>query len=191
MPEFMHVPDGPPPTPNKRHWLRYTLLSGVVFVVVLVIVSAALGGSSPKPVVPVNPATSQGSQVSEPAAQATQAPAAAPTPAAPMTPALTTSEQQAVESAQSYLDDGQGFSEQGLLQQLTSSYGEGFSAADAAFAIGYLHPDWYTQAVDSAKGYIASKQGFSSAGLYQQLTSQYGEGFTAGQARYALSRVGM
>lgn len=116
---------------------------------------------------------------------------AAPAPAAPSTPAMTLSEQQAVASAQGYLDDGQGFSYQGLLKQLTSSYGEGFSQADAKFAIRYLHPDWYQQAVESAKNYLADGQGFSHDELYQQLTSGYGEGFTPGQANYALRQVGL
>jgi hypothetical protein len=116
-------------------------------------------------------------------APATQAPSTAP--------ALTDSQQQAVESAQGYLSDGQGFSYKGLLQQLTSSYGEGFSKSDAKFAIRYLHPDWDQQAVESARGYMADGQGFSRAGLIQQLTSSYGEGFTEAQAEYAAAKVGL
>jgi hypothetical protein len=100
-------------------------------------------------------------------------------------------EQQAVESAQSYLNLGSGFSEAGLLKQLTSSYGAGFTAANAQFAINYLNPDWDAQAVVSAKSYLALGQGFSSAGLIQQLTSSYGAGFTQAQAEYAVSKVGL
>jgi hypothetical protein len=135
---------------------------------------------------------------SSPSAAAPASPAQAvvhPTPpgpsAVPATPAMTITEQQAVDSARGYLSDGQGFSEAGLFQQLTSSDGEGDTAADAQFAISYLHPDWYQQAVASAKGYLADGEGFSKASLYDQLTSSAGEGFTPEQANYALSQVGM
>jgi len=100
-------------------------------------------------------------------------------------------EQQAVDSAQSYLAEGQGFSNSGLLNQLTSSAGEGFTEANAEFAINYLKPDWNAQAVDSAKGYLADGQGFSRSSLLDQLTSSSGEGFTEAQAEYAISKVGL
>jgi len=100
---------------------------------------------------------------------------------------MTGAQQQAVDSAEGYLSEGQGFSKNGLLSQLTSSFGEGFSKPDAQFAIKYLHPDWDQQAVDSAKGYLSGGQGFSEQGLLQQLSSTAGEGFTEAQARYAIS----
>ena len=55
---------------------------------------------------------------------------------------MTGAQQQAVDAAQNYLSEGQGFSEQGLLNQLTSSAGNGFSQSDAEFAINYLNPNW-------------------------------------------------
>ncbi len=61
-----------------------------------------------------------------------QAAAPATTPAAP---AMSAAEQQTVTSAQGYLADGQGFSQSGLLTQLTSSYGAGFTEAQAEYAI--------------------------------------------------------
>lgn len=105
-------------------------------------------------------------------------------------PAMTTSEQQAVMAAQQYLNMGSGFSAYSLAQQLTSSYGSGFSQADASFAIKYLNPDWNAQAVMAAKGYM-NMGGFSRSGLIQQLTSDYGNGFTQAQAEYAVSQVGL
>lgn len=116
------------------------------------------------------------------------------TPATPTQKAsvqLTASQQQAVNAAQGYLNDGQGFSYNGLMSQLTSTYGEGFNQADAKFAIGYVHPDWDSQAVMAAKGYLADGQGFSRAGLIDQLTSSYGDGFTQAQAIYAVNKVGL
>jgi hypothetical protein len=129
---------------------------------------------------------------SAPASATTSAPAlakASATPAPPTTPAMTSSQQQAVESAQGYLTDNQGFSYSSLLKQLTSSYGEGFSQSDAKFAISYLHPNWNQQAVIAAKGYLNDGQGFSKAELLQQLTSSYGDGFTEAQAQYAVDQT--
>ena len=116
--------------------------------------------------------------------------AATPT-TAPSTPAMSIAEQQAVTSAQGYLDLGSGFSYQSLLKQLTSSYGDGFSTSDAVFAINYLKPDWDAQAVEAAQGYLKLGTGFSRSSLIQQLTSSYGDGFTEAQAEYAVSKVGL
>lgn len=106
-------------------------------------------------------------------------------------PAMTASEQQAVDAAQNYLDLGTGFSKEGLLKQLTSSYGNGFSEKDAEFAVSYLKPDWNAQAVEAAKNYMNLNTGFSRASLIQQLTSSYGSGFTEAQAEYAADKVGL
>ncbi len=124
------------------------------------------------------------------AAVPTQAPAsatAAATTQAPASPAMTVAQQQAVDATQGYLTDGTGFSYEGLLQQLTSSAGDGFSTADAEFAINYLNPNWDQQAVDSAQGYLSDGTGFSYEGLLQQLTSTAGSGFTEAQAEYAIN----
>ena len=102
---------------------------------------------------------------------------------------MTVAQQQAVDAAGGYLGDGQGFSEQGLIQQLTTTAGEGFTEAQAEYAINNLHPDWDAQAVDSAKGYLGDGEGFSRSGLIQQLTSSYGAGFTEAQAEYAVNKV--
>ncbi len=99
---------------------------------------------------------------------------------------MTGAQQQAVDAAEGYLSEGQGFSEQGLLSQLTSSAGDGFSSSDAEFAINYLNPNWDEQAVDAAGGYLSEGQGFSEQGLLQQLTSSDGDGFTEAQAEYAI-----
>jgi hypothetical protein len=142
---------------------------------------------------PAAPATTQAPAPVATQAPATQAPATqAPAPVAttPAAPAMSAAEQQAVDSAQSYLSMGSGFSQSGLFKQLTSSAGEGFTAADATFAINYLKPDWNAQAVESAKGYLAMG-GFSRSGLIEQLTSSAGEGFTEAQAEYAVAQAGL
>jgi hypothetical protein len=126
--------------------------------------------------------------MSAPAAPASSAPAA-PASSAPAGPSMTTAQQQAVDAAEGYLSLGQGFSEQGLLSQLTSSAGNGLSKSDTEFAINYLHPNWDQQAVDAAKGYLSLGQGFSEQGLLSQLTSSAGSGFTQAQAEYAVNQT--
>lgn len=107
-------------------------------------------------------------------------------------PALTLAQENAIESAQSYVNFT-AFSKKGLLKQLTSKYGEGFDTADAKFAIKYLEEnnlvDWNSEAVEAAKSYL-DMTSFSRSGLYDQLTSEYGEGFTDKQAKHALKVVG-
>jgi hypothetical protein len=104
---------------------------------------------------------------------------------------MTAAQQQAVESARNYLSTGSGFSRAGLIQQLSSSYGEGFPKAVAIFAVDHLHVNWNEQAVKSARNYLSTGSGFSRAGLIQQLSSSYGEGFTHAQAVYAANKVGL
>lgn len=107
-------------------------------------------------------------------------------------PPLTLGQENAIESAQSYLDYT-GFSRKGLLDQLTSEYGGGFPKADAKFALAYLEKnglvDWNAEAVESAQSYLDFSS-FSKNALYEQLTSEYGGQFTPEQAKYALKQVG-
>ena len=166
---------------------------GVPAVAIIIGVSAASAGShsASNAVTPTFSVPAPTYTVPPPTMPSAPAPTTPAAPAKPAAPALTVSQQQAVESAQSYLQDGSGFSQAGLMKQLTSRYGEGFSQADATFAIKYLHPDWYAQAVESAKGYMSDGSGFSRAELLNQLTSSYGEGFTWAQAEYAVGKVGL
>lgn len=104
----------------------------------------------------------------------------------------TLGKQNAVEDAQDYLEFSS-FSKAGLLQQLTSEYGSGYEREEAAWAIRYLEKyklvSWKAEAVEAAEDYLAFSS-FSRDGLYQQLTSEYGSGFTSDQAEYALQKVG-
>lgn len=105
----------------------------------------------------------------------------------------TLSQQNAYASARSYLDFA-AFSRAGLLDQLTSEYGEGFPAPDAEFAVARLEAegavDWNAEAAESAKAYL-DFQPFSRQGLLDQLTSEYGEQFTPEQAEYGVSQAGL
>ena len=104
-------------------------------------------------------------------------------------PEGTVSQQQAVEAAQSYLDMG-GFSKAGLIEQLSSEYGDGFSKSDAEYAANHVNVNWNEQAVQAAEGYM-EMGGFSRASLLDQLTSEYGDQFTQTQAEYAVNQVGL
>ncbi|BBY16542.1 Ltp family lipoprotein [Mycolicibacterium litorale] len=94
----------------------------------------------------------------------------------PMSPA---SQQNAVRKAEEYLSIS-AFSREGLISQLEY---EGFSTADATFAVDSITVDWNEQAVKKAQEYL-SISAFSPQGLVEQL--EY-EGFTASQAAYGVS----
>jgi len=121
------------------------------------------------------------------AVSSTMCPGTSLTPAAP---AYTVAQQQAITAAEQYLSDGTGFSRQGLIQQLDSSDGSGFSESLAVFAVNHVQVNWDQQAVDAAKGYM-QEGGFSYSSLVQQLDSPYGSGFTYSQAVYAAQQVGL
>jgi hypothetical protein len=95
----------------------------------------------------------------------------------------------ALESAEDYLDYT-AFSRLGLIDQLSSEYGEGFDLADATWAVDQLRVDWNEQAVKSGRQYLDFSS-FSRQGLIDQLSSQYGEQFTVAQATYAVNKIGL
>ena len=104
-------------------------------------------------------------------------------------PSYTVAQENAIESAKSYLDFS-GFSRAGLIQQLSSKAGEGFKLADAVFAVNHVKVDWNKEAVESAKSYL-DMSSFSRAGLIEQLSSKAGDQFTVAQATYAANHVGL
>jgi hypothetical protein len=186
------MPPQPPKGQKRKPWpARHKVLSGfIAFGALIVIIVAASASAANKPSTTAADAGAAVSSSSPSAAVSSAVANSAPsTPAAPAGPSMTGGQQQAVDSAESYLSEGQGFSKQGLLNQLTSSFGEGFSKSDAEFAIKYLKPNWDKQAADSAKSYLGDGEGFSRSGLIQQLTSSYGAGFTESQAEYGVNKA--
>ena len=95
----------------------------------------------------------------------------------------------ALESAQNYLDIS-GFSRQGLIDQLSSDYADGFKLEDATWAVDQLDVDWKEQAVRSAKLYLDISS-FSRQGLIDQLSSPYGDQYTVEEATYAVDKIGL
>ena len=104
-------------------------------------------------------------------------------------PKLTASQENAIRSAESYLKY-MAFSRLGLIDQLSSEYGDQYPIDDATFAVDSLNEDWNAQAVKSAQSYIDT-MAFSCQGLIQQLSSQYGAQFTIEQATYGATQVGL
>jgi hypothetical protein len=102
---------------------------------------------------------------------------------------MSPSQAQAVGSAEDYLAFSH-FSRQGLIDQLSSDYGDRFSVADATFAVDHLSPDWNEQAAGAAKDYLGFSS-FSCQGLIDQLSSDYGDQYTLEQARYGARSSGI
>jgi hypothetical protein len=113
---------------------------------------------------------------------------AAPTTTLPPKPALTQQQQSAVEEANQYLSS-QAFSQQGLIDQLDSPDGGGYSVNDATVAVDSLTVNWNAEAVQAAKSYL-QLEAFSCNDLIQQLDSPDGDEYTVAQATYGAQQAG-
>lgn len=176
------VPESVEPTPAKPWYLKKRFWAiGIIGLVV--IGSAATQGPS------VNPPSSEVSQSTETSGtdesgqEESVLPSEDPVEPEPEEPALTVSQMNAIESAQSYLDYS-AFSRKGLIEQLEF---EDYSTADATFAVDYVDVDWNEQAAKSAAEYL-DYSSFSRQGLIDQLLF---EGFTQKQAEYGVSTTGL
>jgi hypothetical protein len=96
---------------------------------------------------------------------------------------ITAGQSNAIDSAESYLRFSS-FSRSSLIDQLEF---EGFSSADATFAVDTVSPDWFEQAAKSAESYLDFSS-FSRQGLIDQLEF---EGFTTEEATYGADQVGL
>jgi hypothetical protein len=117
---------------------------------------------------------------SDKAAKAAKAADADDKPAAPKE---TKAQENARESAESYLDLS-AHSRSGLIKQLKF---EGFSEKDATYGVDAQHADWKKQAAASAEAYL-DMSAFSRSGLIQQLMF---EGYTREQATYGANKIGL
>ncbi|WP_347461043.1 Ltp family lipoprotein [Acinetobacter sp. ANC 7454] len=106
----------------------------------------------------------------------------------PEAPNLTGPQKNAIRSAKQYLSFT-AFSREGLIQQLSSSYGDGYDVADATVAVDSLDVNWNEQAVKAAKQYL-ELSGFSCNGLIEQLSSSAGDKYTVDQAKYGAQQAG-
>lgn len=79
-------------------------------------------------------------------------------------------------------------SKAGIYDQLTSEYGEKFSAEAAQYAVDNVNADWNKNALEKAKTY-QDMMSMSPAAIHDQLTSEYGEKFTKEEADYAIANL--
>lgn len=93
----------------------------------------------------------------------------------------------ALTKAQSY-SDMMHMSKAGLYDQLTSEYGEQFSADAAQYGIDNVDADWNQNALEKAKSY-QDDMAMSPDAIHDQLTSEHGEQFTSSQADYAIEHL--
>lgn len=84
--------------------------------------------------------------------------------------------------------DTMSMSKAGLYDQLTSEYGEKFTAEEAQYAVDNLNADWKENALKKAKVYQET-MAMSPSAIYDQLVSEYGEKFTAEEAQYAIDNL--
>lgn len=77
-----------------------------------------------------------------------------------------------------------------IYDQLTSEYGEGFTADAAQYAVDKLDEtaDWNDAALQTARLY-QDQMNMSMSAIYEQLTSEYGAKFTPEQAQYAINNL--
>ena len=190
------------PDPKQPWYKRKGIIAlGVGAVILVIIVAANAGKKTPDT---TNASSTQSTTALPATAPPTTAPpatapptTAAPTPTAPPTttapppppaPALSNQAQNAVREAKDYLNTSD-FSRQGLIDQLDSSSGSGYSVADATAAVDSLNIDYNAQAVKSAKAYLGLS-GFSCQGLIDQLDSTSGSQYTVDQATYGAQQAG-
>jgi Host cell surface-exposed lipoprotein len=103
-------------------------------------------------------------------------------------PALTQQQKSALSSAKQYLAL-EGFSQQGLIDQLDSPDGGQYSVNDATVAVHSLNENWNNEAVQSAKSYMKLEPKSCDA-LIAQLDSPDGGQFTQAQATYGAQQAG-
>jgi hypothetical protein len=183
---------------NGKHcqsaWLGFRPVAVLLALFALLVLLTACGGTTPEPAlattepVPVETTEPEPAPVAapEPAPEPTVEPEPTPEPEPepePVEPEFTLAQEQAIGSAQDYLAYT-AFSKSGLVDQLIF---EGFSQADAEFAVEHITVDWDEQAVKSGQSYLDLMH-FSRSGLIEQL--EY-EGFSTKQATYAVDQLGL
>lgn len=110
-------------------------------------------------------------------------------PQAEKEPSMTASQKNAVRAAENYISL-MPFSRLGLINQLSSEHGDGYSVEDATFAVDHIKVNWNEQAAKAAKNYL-DLMPFSRSGLIDQLSSEHGDKFTREQAEYGVKQAGL
>lgn len=144
---------------------------------ILALICVILSGCSDEP------STQSDTQTNKSSVSAVQStPEQTQEPQEPAESTLTMGQQNALKSAESYLEIT-AFSHSGLVQQLEF---DGYSTEDATYAADNCGADWNEQAAKSAQSYL-DLTSFSRDGLIEQLVF---DGFTQEQAEYGVTAVG-
>lgn len=178
--------------PPKNWFLRHKILSGVGVFFLLGVIGTAVNGGSSTTVAPL--ATDGTSSVPSGAASSAPVGETPPTVRAPepslepsAKPKETSGQKNARESAEGYLSFSP-FSRKGLIRQLSSDVGGGFSVADATYAVDALNTDYNEQAYKAAKNYLSISP-FSRKSLIRQLSSDVADGYTTKQATFGADKA--
>jgi hypothetical protein len=161
---------------KKRWWLAAAVL-------VMIIASAAGGGSEETPTAKDN-SSSQSNDTGNKDKTASEG-KSEPTEATETE--MTSGQENALRAAENYITM-MPFSHAGLIRQLSSSAGDGYSKADATFAANHVEADWNAQAVEAAENYL-DMMPMSESALIEQLSSSAGDQYTPAQAQYAANKV--
>lgn len=196
-PDVMNFSPHQPPTKPTNWWQRRSKLGKILIggggaLLAIGVIGGALSDKDDTAAAEDTEAPGVTAEMTAQVTPATEVPAMqAPTTVAPAlqapttaaAPSMTVSQQNALESAESYLNYT-AFSRQGLIDQLEF---EKFSTADATWAVDQLTTDWNEQAALSAQSYL-DYSSFSRQGLIDQLIF---ENFTPEQATYGVNQVGL
>ena len=179
-----------------------SLIGGVIAVIAaMVMVVGALGGAIDE----AQKSASASPSASETSSPASEAPVETPAPVEEATEDAAASEENVSEDEQSqdssvpteylsalesakFYHDQMHMSKAGLYDQLTSEYGDQFSAEAAQYAVDTIEADWNANALESAKFY-QDEMNMSPEAIRDQLTSEYGDQFTQEQADYAVANL--
>lgn len=102
-------------------------------------------------------------------------------------PEMTPGQENALRAAENYVEI-MPMSKKGLIRQLSSPAGDGYSKADAVFAANHVKADWKAEAAEAARNYI-DMMPMSRDALIQQLESGAGDAFTHEQAVYGADQA--
>jgi hypothetical protein len=174
--------------------IAWSIIGVAAVIVVIIAIASAASHPSASSSSPAAGATANPGGRNQAASQPTPQPSVQPTTQAPPPPPqMTASQQSAIQAAENYLQVEPGWSYQGLINQLDSPDGSGFSVADATFAVNNLSPapNWDQQAAIAAQNYMTTVGGFSACSMVQQLDSPDGSDFTQAQADYGAQAVGL
>ncbi|MGJ9413742.1 Ltp family lipoprotein [Aeromicrobium sp. CF4.19] len=170
-------------TQTERAWFKKKRFIIPGALVALIIFGAALSGGADDSAPVASPDTSS-SDESDAAVE--EEPEPEPEPEEP---SMTSGQENALKAGENYLSFAP-FSYKGLIRQLSSDAGDGYSVEDATFAADNVGADWKEQAAKAAENYLDISP-FSRAGMIQQLSSDAGDGYTQEEAEYGATQAGL